>query len=198
MIEKPLISQDDVKKFFSLAEIPDGRFDPHILRAQELDLKPVLNDALYYDFITKVDDTNDDMYADYQTLLLGGAYIYDGQTIEFPGIKPMLCSYAMARFLPANPINITRYGVVTKVNPQSAPVDPAALRLLVNQINSDGLAYQTQVTKFLSQNVATYPLYNTSGGAVRTTGVKMFRAGEGRATGRNDGAFGWYNGNFYK
>src|ERR1043166_4766815 len=100
MPEVYLISQDDIQKYHTIGEIPKGRIDPLIIRAQELDLKPVLNESLYYDFMTKYNSSGDPMYSYYQNLLNGTTYTYSGQTIQFPGIKPMLCAYMMARFLP--------------------------------------------------------------------------------------------------
>lgn len=194
MVEAYLISQDDVTTFFAMAEIPQGRFDPHIIKAQDLDLRPVLNDALYYDFITKYNSTGDPMYAAYQTLLNGGAYTYSGQTIEYPGIKPMLCSFTLARFLPMNPINVTRYGVVNKVNPQSAPVDQSQIKYAVDSLRADAVKYQGDVIKFLSNNTATYPLYNTM--PMEAPNRSGYRISSSSNSVRRR-TFGWYNGVYY-
>ena len=176
-----------------MADIPQGRFDMHILKAQDLDLKPVLNPALYYDFLTKFDSTGDPMYAAYQTLLNGGTYSYGGQTIEYVGIKPMLCAYTFVRFLPMNPINVTRYGVVNKVDPRSTPVPSDEIKYIVNNIKSDAAKYQNDVVQFLSNNTTTYPLYNTAVSDVKSTvGLNFFSSSN-----RNRRPFGWYDGVYY-
>jgi len=193
MVEAYLITQDDVMKFFAMADIPQGRFDPHIIKAQDLDLRPILNDALYYDFLTKFNTSGDAMYSAYQNLLNGTTYTYGNQTIEYPGIKPMLCSYTLARFIPMNQINVTRYGVVSKVNPQSTPVDQSQIKYTVDTLRADAVKYQADVIKFLSNNVTTYPLYNTmpmeSG---NRTGFSFHSS-----SGGNRRPFGWYNGVYY-
>ena len=180
-------------KFQPMSDIPQGRFDPYIIKAQELDLKPILNDVLYYDFITKFDNSADSMYDEYQNLLNGTTYTYAGQTIEFPGVKPMLCSFVLARFIPMNQVNITRYGVVTKTNGQSEPTPAASLAYMANTMKSDAVAYQNQVIQFLEQNPTTYPLYGVAPDSIKSrTGVKFVNSASGRRTG-----FGWWNGNYY-
>lgn len=192
MVEKYLISQDDVVKFQPMSDIPQGRFDPYIIKAQELDLKPILNDVLYYDFLTKFDSTGDAMYSAYQNLLNGTTYTYAGQTIEFPGIKPMLCSFVLARFIPMNQMNITRYGIVNKTTGQSEPTPASSLTYMANNLKADAMAYQNQLEQFLQQNPTTYPLYNVAPNSVQgRTGVRLINS-----AGRRSG-FGWWNGNFY-
>lgn len=192
MVEKYLISQDDVVKFQSMSDIPQGRFDPYIIKAQELDLKPILNDVLYYDFLTKFDSTGDPMHSAYQNLLNGTTYTYAGQTIEYPGIKPMLCSFVLARFVPMNQINITRYGITNKTTGHSVPTPASSLTYMANNLKADAMAYQNQLEQFLQQNPTTYPLYNVAPDSVQgRTGVRFMNS-----AGRRSG-FGWWNGNFY-
>lgn len=195
MTEKYLISQDDIMKFHPMSDIPQQRMDPFILKTQELDLKPILNDAFYYDFMLKFDDTNQGAtYTAYQALLNGTTYTYAGQTIEFPGLKPMLCSFTLARFLPMHQVNINRYNITSKLNPQSEPVPTQQLAHMANQFKSDGLAYQGQAEQFLQQNPATYPLYGVAPTSVPgRTGVRFINSADG---GRSKG-FGWWDGNHY-
>jgi len=194
MVEKYLISKQDVVKFHPMAEIPQVRFDPYIIKAQELDLKPVLNDSLYYDFLSKFDQTADPMYDAYKNLLNGTTYTYSGQTVEFPGVRPMLCSFVMARFVAMNQTNVTRYGVVNKISPQSEPVSQSSITYLVNGFRADGVAYQNQVEQFLLTLQTTYQKYGTFPSSVQSrTGVKFINsAGGGRS-----GFGGWWNGNYY-
>lgn len=194
MVEKFLISKDDVAGRYPMAEIPQGRFDMFVLQAQDLDLKPVLNPALYYDFITKYDSTGDAMYASYQTLLNGGTYTYGGQTIEYVGIKPMLCAFTMARFLPQQQVNVTRYSVVNKLNgDRSEPIDQARITYLVNNMKADGAKYQNDIVQFLSNNTTTYPLYNTAVSDPKSQGGLNFFS----SSTRNRKPFGWFEGVYY-
>ena len=162
-MDKLLITQDDIKIYRPTAELDDARINPFIAEAQVSDLKPVLNPALYLDLLKKFDDQLSSDYTKYNELLLGKEYTYQGQTILFDGVRPMLAYYALARFVVNNPVNITRFGIVTKTVNQSEPVDPAVLRGLVNELRSCAISYQNEVIRFLQANPTVYPLYNTGG-----------------------------------
>lgn len=177
-LDKYLITKDDIKVYRPTAELDDARIKPFILEAQRMDLQPVLNDALYYDFVSKFDSSGDPMYAAYGELLTGKQYTYNTNQIYFDGVKPMMAYYALARFVVYNPINITRMGIVLKTTQQSEPVDPAQIKMLVNELRSSAVSYQNQVIKFLENNTSTYPLYNSGGAssnAARTTSFNFFK-----------------------
>jgi len=159
------ISLADIKQYRPTAELDGMRWEPFALEAHDLDLRPILGDGLYYDFMTKYKTVADPMYADYQTLLNGGSYTYNGQTIYFDGIKPLMVYLTLSRFVQNNPVHITRFGIVQKTSPQSQPVEATMLRQVVNELKSNASNYRNQVETFLLQNQTTYPLYigaNTS------------------------------------
>lgn len=195
MGEVYLISQDDIQKYHSISDIPQGRLNPFILTSQELDLKPVLNEALYHDFITKYNNSSDPMFNAYQNLLNGTNYTYSGVTIEYPGIIPMLVAFTMARFLPINQIQITRHSVVIKKNDQSDPVPSSTLTYIVNSLRSEATAYQNQLEKFLLQNQTSYPLYGQYPSTTQSrTGSKFINS----ARYIDNRYRGWWNGNYYE
>ncbi len=195
MAEIYLIQQSDIQKYHPIGDLPQGRIDPFIISAQELDLKPVLNESLYYDFITKYTTTGDPMYSAYQNLLNGTTYTYSGQTIQYPGIKQMLVFYTLSRFIPLNQINITRYGIVQKKNEQSEPISTTQLTYVVNNLRAQAMSYQNQLEQFLLQNQTIYPLYGSFPSAVnQRTGVKIINSARGSQVGRYRG---WWNGNWY-
>lgn len=177
-LDKYLITKEDIKVYRPTAELDDARIKPFIKEAQTLDLKPVLNDALFYDFVLNFDDTLGASYAKYQELLNGKLYTYNGNPIYFDGVKPMLSYMALARFVIDNPINITRMGIVVKTVNQSTPVDPQQIKMLVNELRSTAISYQNQVIQFLENNASTYPLYNSGGASsdmARTTSFNFFK-----------------------
>lgn len=179
MIDKILITQSDIAAYRPTAELDEARIIPFIMEAQNADLKPVLNNALYYDFMTNFDNTGHASYSVYQELLNGKVWTYNALSEYYSGIKPMLCYYALARFIVNNPFHVTRMGVVRKVVTQSEQASPDDIRMLVNDLKSNALSYQNDVIKFLENNTTTYPLYNTGGlsnPGVRTTSFNFFKA----------------------
>lgn len=160
------------------ANIDQTRIEPYIQEAQYSDLRPLLNDVLYLDFLKKVNDTTAPEYQAYQDLLNGREYVHDGNTLEYPGLKPMIAYYTYARFITKNPVHITRFGAMQKVNDQSEPVDPALLKINVNEARSLGLMYQDQAKEFLDRNIDTYPLWREGRDekVFRKTGLGFFKA----------------------
>jgi hypothetical protein len=178
-LDKYIISKSDILIYRPTADLDDDRIKPYILEAQRLDLRPVLNDALYYDFVNEFDDSGDDMYANYLLLLNGTTYVYQGNTIQFDGVKPMLAYYALARFVTANQTNITRFGLTVKTTQQSTPADGMAIKTLVNELRSAAIGYQTQVIQYLTEKSSTFTLYPLGGDSTqsaRKTSFNFFKA----------------------
>jgi hypothetical protein len=163
-MDKLIVTREDMAMYRPISKnIPQDRVEVFINEAQILDLMPILGHALYYDFVNKFDQTGDPMYTAYQALLNGSTWISGGVTVQHYGLKPIVAYYALARLTKNNQINLTSYGVTSKVNPQSEPVQPLQLKDQINELNSVAVAYQDQVMKFLQENSTTYPLYNYNG-----------------------------------
>lgn len=157
----------------------DNRIDPYILEAQISDLKPVLNDALYLDFITRIfGDTAHADYTKYNELLNGKDWVYRGQPVRFYGVEPVLSYHSLARFAIGSPIVYSRYGLVQKNAPQSETVDMNVIREEVRNLKSVATTFQNDLILFLQQNKTTYPLYdfNQSCDLPSRSGFRMYRA----------------------
>ena len=173
MDKRVLITLSDLKQLRPLAELDGLRWEQFATEQQDQELRPILSDALYYDLMTKFFDTGDAMYANYQKLINGTEWTYNGNTVYFDGLKPMLSYFTLARLVQNNQVNITRYGVVSKVVPQSEPVDAQVIRQVVNELRSNAMTYKNQVDTYLCNNVDTYLLYKGSSSAINTS-FKMF------------------------
>lgn len=159
--------------------IPGERINPYIQEAQFNDLRPVLNDVFYLDFLKKVNDPLAEEYTAYQELLNGKEYQNsEGNTVEYPGLKPIIVYYAYARFITKNPLHATRFGMTQKTNDQSTPVDTGLIKINVNESRSLALSYQKALIDFLDQSIDTYPLWKEGRDTktVRRTGVGFFKA----------------------
>lgn len=159
MLKRLVITLQDIQALRPTAELDGVRWEPFCLESQDLDLRPILGDSLYYDFMTKFYSTGDPRYTIYQNLLNGLSYTYNGQTIYYDGLKPLVVYNTLARFVQNNPVNITRFGVVTKIVNQSQTVDPQVLRQVVNELKSNAKSYENQVRQYLDNNVTTYTMY---------------------------------------
>ena len=156
-----LIDITDIKKYRDISSnIDSSRIDSQISSAQIEDLRAVLGDPLYLDFVTKVFDTGSADYTKYQELLNGKQYTYEGNTIEFYGIKPMLVRYAYANIVRTQNVNVTRFGVNRKLTDQSEPIEKADLSNEIRDAKNHALVYQENTIKFLTNNTTDYPLYS--------------------------------------
>lgn len=174
MDKRVIITLADLKKLRPLAELDGVRWEQFAVEAQDQELRPILGDGLYYDFMTKFYSTGDAMYSAYQNLLNGTTYTYNGQTIYYDGHVPMVAYFALAKLVQNNPVNITRFGVVTKTTGQSSPTDPQVIRQVVNELKSCAVTYKNQVDQFLLNNQTTYPLYIGSTSAISNS-FKIFK-----------------------
>ena len=174
MDKRCIITLQDIKQLRPTAEMDGVRWEPFCLEAQDQDLRPILGDGLYYDFMTEFFDSTDDMYANYQKLLNGTSYTLNGQTIYFDGLKPLVGYYTLARLVQNQQVNITRYGIVTKVIAQSQPTDAQTIRQVVNELRSNAMTYKNQVDTYLLQNQTTFTLYIGSNTNANTS-FRMFK-----------------------
>lgn len=185
---KLLITIQNIKEFRPTSEgIPAERIQPYIQEAQQFDLKRLLGDPLYVDFMARYDNAGDGKYAAYQDLLNGKNYTVGGITYEYPGLRGYLAYMSLARFFNNNQVNVTKYGLVTKSGEGSEPLDWKAVAVAVAEIRSNALALQVDIQKYLRSDPTNYPLYTyQDGSASGQTGVKFFDPDDAAGVRPND------------
>lgn len=175
--QKLLISFSNIADFRPMSkEIPQERITSYIQEAQQFDLKKLLGDALYLDFITNFDNSGHAQYTNYQNLLNGVNYTYGTQTLEHPGLIGYLSYMTLVRIYNNNQINVTKFGLTRKNNgDQSTPLDVKEIAVAVAELRSNGLALQNDIVKYLTTNGTLFPLYAfQDGSALNQMGVKFF------------------------
>lgn len=175
-MRKLIISPSNIYEFRPLAkDIPADRIMPYIQEAQQIDLKQLLGDALWLDFLNRFDVSADSKYAVYQQLLVGSTYTYGSVTLENPGLIGYMSYMTLARFYANNQISATKYGLVMKLNDQSQPLDAKAVQNAITELRSNALALQNDIVKFLTANGTSFPLYvYQDGSALNQNGAKFF------------------------
>lgn len=157
--DKYLITLDDVKRFYPVAEIDGERLNPYILQAQSHDLRPVLGEALYYDFMKNFDNTAP-AYAMYAKLIGGEEYNYQGYVIPYEGIHETISWFTLARFIVHNDFNLTRFGTKKpKQNDKSDGITPQERAMLMADFKANGIRSASLVQQYLIYNQTTFPLY---------------------------------------
>jgi len=159
--------------------IKPERIKVFVKKAQELDLKPFLGPALYYDFIQNFNADGtlmDNAPQQYKDLLNGTEYLDKyGHVVLYEGIMPMLVYFTFARFIEADAIHYTATGPIIKHHDNGDTLSPQEVTKLVQQQRSVANAHANEVEKFLWDNRAEFPLwrYNEKNRSSRQSGPRI-------------------------
>jgi hypothetical protein len=159
--------------------IKPERIQVFVKKAQELDLKPFLGYALYYDFIKyfNADGTlMDNTPQCYKDLLNGSEYLDKrGYVVLYEGLMPCLVYFTFARFIEADAIHYTATGPVIKHHDNADTLTPEQVTKLVEQHRSVANAHANEVEKFLWDNRDQFPLwrYNEKNRSSRQAGPRI-------------------------
>jgi hypothetical protein len=175
-----IIDQNIFQRYEDISlNIKPERLKVFIKKAQELDLKPFLGHALYYDFIKKFNDDGsikDTAPQTYKDLLNGSEYLdKHGHIVLYEGLMPMLVYFAFARFIEADAIHYTAAGPVIKHHDNAESLAPKDIVKLVQQQRSVANAHANEVEKFLWDNRVDFPLwqYNEKNRSSRQAGPRI-------------------------
>lgn len=154
-----LINRSDIVPYAQIAinAREEETLQPHILSAQNIDIRPILGDALWTDLITNSVD------AKYQTLLNGGTYTNEnGDVITFQGLKASISCYTYARYIMYKNAVDTPFGVVSKKTEFSEQADTKLIMSIASDKRNEGGLYLNNCILFLQANETDYPLFGTT------------------------------------
>jgi hypothetical protein len=178
MEKRAIITFEDLKEIRPISDgIPLERINPYIYEAQFHDLRPILGEAFYYDFMTNFDNVGA-QYDVYRELINGKQYSYGGATIHYPGLRFLIAYFALARFYSGQPINVTKFGLHQKNSDQnvSTPIDPKTIAAEIAELKSMGVTHQAITRDFLARNISSYPLFSQANttDSINSGGVNFF------------------------
>jgi hypothetical protein len=161
MAEVSLIDVEDVRDYSDLQSLYNtDRFDTYVNRAQKRELRDLLKDALYYDMFLKVTDI-DTIAAPYSVLVNGTTYTYNGETIQYYGIKPFLVFHFLALLVIEDNTFFTDSGPQMFQNPDLY-ARAKNLKELKNEFLAEAARYGNEVIKFLEEHKSTYTKWEGS------------------------------------
>lgn len=109
MITTPIITRAEIQQYKQLSNsINNDKLNELILQAQMVDLLPLMGERLYYHLLDNLIDYND--------LLNGLTYDYNGITYTNVGLKAVLAHYVYARYAMFGDIIDTAFGLKAKIN----------------------------------------------------------------------------------
>jgi len=175
-----LINQTTFQQYEDITvNIKPERLKVFIKKAQELDLKPFLGHALYYDFLSHFNEDGtlqDDAPQAYKDLLNGSEYLDDyGHIVLYEGLAPTMVYFAFARFIENDAVHYTATGPVIKRHENGDALSSPEVVKLVQQQRSIANAYANDIEKFLWDNKADFPLwrYNAKNKSSRQAGPRI-------------------------
>ncbi|RFZ85705.1 hypothetical protein DYU05_08940 [Mucilaginibacter terrenus] len=178
--QNTLIIPDTLKRYEDIAaNIKPERIKVFIQKAQELDLKPFLGYALYYDLIKhlEADGTlSEGTPQHYKDLLNGSEYLDEqGYIVLHQGLQPVLAYFTFARFIEADAIHYTATGPVTKRYDNADALPAKDVVKLVQQQRSTANAYTNEVERFLLDHKEQFPIwhYNQKNKTARQAGPRI-------------------------
>lgn len=165
-----LISLSDFAGVRDLSSnVEEAELNTYIRQAQDADLKPLLGEALYWDF---TDNAGDAKYL----LLLNGDQYEDGQgnDINYEGVKPMLIHYSYARYVQFANIKTTKSGFMNKENDYSEQISEKAKASMIAQAREMAKVYENGVFKYLVEKATdNYPLWDGVVGEKASSSVRI-------------------------
>jgi hypothetical protein len=193
-----LINQTTFQQYEDITvNIKPERLKVFVKKAQELDLKPFLGHALYYDFLSHFNEDGtlqDDAPQPYKDLLNGTEYLDDyGHIVLYEGLAPTMVYFTFARFIENDAVHYTATGPVIKRHENGDALSSPEVVKLVQQQRSIANAYANDIEKFLWDNKADFPLwrYNAKNKTSRQAGPRI------RGVDKNDfnypGSYNNYN-----
>lgn len=136
--------------------------EPYIEEAQNINVKPKIGDALLIDLKKFVESATG--LPDYNILLNGGIWTASGQCgkdaeYEMLGLKTALAYYTFVRMTWQSGFNLSRSGMVEKLDQYSANVEDKRRKTAANENLSIADAYMAECLLYLKNNRDKFPKF---------------------------------------
>jgi hypothetical protein len=149
-----LVSRTDFVAYRPLPATLDfeREIEPCIIRAQRGWVRDALGAGLYRSVWTTQTGAN-------ATLINGGSYEFNGQTVDYFGLKPAIVMYAYALYIGQSDMKLTRAGNRQKRSSTSdvSPADKVSNE--ESKAMGEAQGYMADAICFLHANASDYPLW---------------------------------------
>lgn len=159
-----LIQLSDISAIESISANTDfnKKIRPHIIKAQDLDVRPLLGEQLWLDVLGNI--------GNYVNLLNEHTYTYKDKKYQHPGLKAVIVEYTLSRYKPAINIHDTPFGLVEKENPYSTRVSDKTIAREVSRFTSAAETYWLRVKRYLDHHKDTITKWEPCSAHVKLTG----------------------------
>ena len=155
MSQTILITRTDIAQYVQISDsIYDDVLNQHILDAQFSDIQKLIGSDFYNDLARNYTADN------YQTLLNGGIYDYNGITYTNVGLKAVLVRYFYSRYVLFGGYTDTPFSFVEKLNDNSKIVDNNGKKTVSKMNEQMSFTYWENVKQFLDRNSSDYTFWD--------------------------------------
>ena len=156
-----LIDANDIRPYAQVSILieQEDQLQPYILAAQNNDIKPILGNVFWTDLVQNRTAKK------YLTLLDGGTYTKDGETLSYSVLKAAIAEYTYARYVMGKNVQDTPFGMVTKESDYTQSASAKQLAEVAAAHRSAGQNYLMEVMDFLNDNTDTYDKYKQTCGS---------------------------------
>lgn len=148
-MKRYLIDHSDLSKYTKpISNLRDMEGDKFAINeAQQMDIKPVITDAILLDLLEYLDlpEQDDDVK---NTLLNGGTYEHNGIKYYLAGLKATHAYYTYSRLV-ANSFDLTRFGSVQRNDEYSTNTAYLQIKTLSNNARDTANIYLEECIRFI-------------------------------------------------
>lgn len=131
------------------------RFNAFVDSVQRKNLRDLLGDAMYYAFME-----DDRTSGKYMTLVDGETYTYNGQTVNFYGLKPLLGFWVLAVLARESDLYVSGYGAISFVDNQQQKFQSAKEKeRIAAGYMEEAARYENDTKQYLTEKSSTYTLW---------------------------------------
>lgn len=148
----------------------EEEFKVYIREAQDFDLKPLLCEDFYFELVANRADGGD-----WQKVIDGGDYEYEGKPKFFRGMSDVLAYFTYARFiLKCNYVSTTHGFTIKKTN-FSDPLSLDEKRNMYYKYQKDANIIFADVKTYIERNIDTYASWDSCNEGCNTKKVTGFK-----------------------
>jgi len=133
-------------------KINTERIEQAISYAENVDLRDYLGN-FYFDVVS-----NKAVLA-WQELMDGSIFSVDSESYIHEGLKQLIADLAYARYVATSNTEDTAFGLVSKDNDNSTPLERNQIKDIISQVQRDADAMFTLINLYLEQNTTLFSRY---------------------------------------
>lgn len=161
-MKRYLIDHSDLNKYTKpISNLRDMEGDKFAINeAQQMDIKPVITDAILLDLLEYIDlpEQDDEIR---NTLLNGGTYKYKNVKYYLAGLKATHAYYTYSRLV-ANSFDLTRFGSVQLKDQYSTNTADLQRKTLSNDARDTANIYMEECIRFIKSHPDTFNFGDTN------------------------------------